>query len=118
LVTFRSLAFCFGEKVDVKFDSHITKAMKAKHMILAAAAAAFAIAGGLWLARSNSRINASGTSSMAVEAEVGGPSKDARSHGEPKGGHTLRPPDHLGRFRDFTPEKRVEFARKGSGPGG
>ena len=30
----------------------------------------------------------------------------------------LAPPDPSRRFRDFTPEQRVEFARKGHGPGG
>jgi hypothetical protein len=30
----------------------------------------------------------------------------------------LAPPDPTRRFREFTPEQRVEFARKGHGPGG
>jgi hypothetical protein len=30
----------------------------------------------------------------------------------------LRPPDPSRRFTDFTPEERVQFARKGHGPGG
>jgi len=36
----------------------------------------------------------------------------------PKPGHMLSPPDPIRRFVDFTPEQRVEFARKGHGPGG
>jgi hypothetical protein len=33
-------------------------------------------------------------------------------------GQTLAPPIPNRRFTDFTPEQRVEFARKGHGPGG
>jgi hypothetical protein len=40
------------------------------------------------------------------------------SLGQPKPGQMLRPPEPNRRFSDFTPEQRVEFARKGHGPGG
>ncbi len=33
-------------------------------------------------------------------------------------GRMLAPPDPNRRFTDFTPEQRVEFARRGHGPGG
>jgi hypothetical protein len=36
----------------------------------------------------------------------------------PNPGHTLAPPNPSRRFTDFTPEQRVEFARRGHGPGG
>jgi hypothetical protein len=97
--------------------------MKAKHLFLAIAA--LLAAGGLWLARSDWRTHASNKSSTGVGLETDdGPSQDSRPHGQPKPGQMLNPPARLAppdptrRFRDFTPEQRVEFARKGHGPGG
>ncbi len=82
--------------------------MKAKHLFLALAA--LLAAGGLWLARSAWRAHASHKSSMGVSAKM--------PRGGPKPGQMLRPPDPSRLFTDFTPEQRVEFARKGHGPGG
>jgi len=84
------------------------KTMKAKHLFLALAA--LLAAGGLWLARSAWRTHAFHKSSMGVGFKT--------PHGPPKPGQMLRPPDPSRRFTDFTPEQRVEFARKGHGPGG
>ena len=88
--------------------------MKAKHLYLVVAA--LLVAGGLWLAWSTWRTQAFHESSMGVGFET--------SHGPPKPGQMLNsparlaPPDPNRRFTDFTPEQRVEFARKGHGPGG
>jgi hypothetical protein len=82
--------------------------MKAKHLSLAIAA--LLAAGGLWLARSAWRTHTLSKSSTGVGFEA--------PDGAPKLGQTPRPPDPTQRFRDFTPEQRVEFARKGHGPGG
>jgi hypothetical protein len=96
--------------------------MKRKHLSLAIAA--LLAAGGLWFAWSAWRTHASPKSSMGVgfktphgqksSMEVGFETPDGR----PKPGQKLRPPDPTRRFMDFTPEQRVEFARKGHGPGG
>ena len=48
---------------------------------------------------------------------------DPRSGGNGSGGpdlsgRTPQPPDPSRSFRDHTPEQRVDFARKGRGPGG
>lgn len=82
--------------------------MKAKHLSLAIAA--LLAAGGLWFAWSAWRTHASQKSSMGVDFKT--------PHGPPKPGQMLRPPDPSRLFRDFTPEERVQFARKGHGPGG
>ncbi|MHC1765958.1 MAG: hypothetical protein AB9869_16945 [Verrucomicrobiia bacterium] len=82
--------------------------MKAKHLFLAIAA--LLVAGGLWFARSAWRTHASQESNVAVGSQT--------PPGPPKPGQMLRPPDPSRRFMDFTPEQRVEFARKGTGPGG
>ena len=88
--------------------------MKAKHLFLAIAA--LLAAGALWLARTAPRTHTPQKSSMDVGLET--------PHAQPKPGlmlHTparLAPPVPNRRFTDFTPEQRVEFARKGSGPGG
>ncbi len=82
--------------------------MKGKHLSLAIAA--LLAAGGLWLARSAWRTHTFHKSSTDVGFET--------ADGPPKPGQMLRPPDPLRRFTDFTPEQRVEFARKGHGPGG
>jgi len=109
------------------------KTMKAKHLSLAIAAVL--AAGGLWLAREAWRTHASHKSSMGVGFKTPhGPNFDPNSasssptasqtgpapgpNNQPKPGQMLRPPDPSRRFTDFTPEQRVEFARKGHGPGG
>ena len=96
--------------------------MKAKHLPLAIAA--LLAAGGLWFAGSAWRTHAFHESNMGVgfetpqdhESSMGVGFKE--SHDQPKPGQMLRPPDPSRRFTDFTPEQRVEFARKGHGPGG
>ena len=93
--------------MDVKLESK-AKTMKAKHLFLALAA--LLAAGGLWLARSGKRAHEDPKATMDVIVKT--------PHEQPKPGQMLRPPDPSRRFRDFTPEQRVEFARKGSGPGG
>jgi hypothetical protein len=107
--------------------------MKAKHLSLPIAA--LLAAGGLWLAWSTWRTDAfekSNTSEMPPDqplTTVGAPDdlrpasgpeagRENSSPAAPKPGQLLRPPDPTRRFTDFTPEQRVEFARKGHGPGG
>ena len=107
--------------------------MKAKHLSLAIAA--LLAAGGVWFARTAWRTHAS---SHKAGVEVGLKTTDGRpmsgqmrplaTHREParnspaktgtRTGPALRPPDPSRIFTDFTPEQRVEFARKGRGPGG
>jgi hypothetical protein len=87
--------------------------MKRKHWFLTIAAVV--VIGGLWLARQDRRPEASDKSGLDAGIES---SNNQAKAGEPKAGHTLRPPDQTRRFREFTPEQRVEFARKGHGPGG
>ncbi|HEV8542073.1 MAG TPA: hypothetical protein VGR78_06760 [Verrucomicrobiae bacterium] len=91
--------------------------MKPKHLFLAIAA--LLTAGGLWLARTTWRPHAPQKSSMDVGFKTPqGPSKPGQMLNSPNPGHTLAPPNPMRRFTDFTPEQRVEFARKGHGPGG
>jgi hypothetical protein len=93
---------------DLSLESKIKK-MRKKHLFLGIAA--LLVAGGLWLARSAWRAPASHPS------RISGTGPEApRDH--PSSGQQLRPPDQTRKFRDFTPEQRVEFARKGQGPGG
>jgi hypothetical protein len=82
--------------------------MKAKPLFLAMAA--LLATGGLWLARSAWRAHTLQTSSLGVGLKT--------THGRPKPGQRLRPPNPIRRFVDFTPEQRVQFARQGHGPGG
>ena len=88
--------------------------MKRRHLFLATAA--LLAAGGLWLVRSGWRTHALQKSSMGMGFKM--------PHGPPKPGQMLNwparlaPPDPTRRFRDFTPEQRVQFARQGHGPGG
>lgn len=42
----------------------------------------------------------------------------ARPHGPDISGRAPLPPDPSRSFRDHTPEQRIDFARKGRGPGG
>jgi len=51
-----------------------------------------------------------------VSGPEAGPEDSTPSRPNP--GQMLRPPEPNRRFTDFTPEQRVEFARKGHGPGG
>jgi len=82
--------------------------MKSKHLSLAIAV--LLAAAGSWFAWSAWRTHALHKSSMGVAFKT--------PHGRPSPGQMLRPPDPSRRFMDFTPEQRVEFARKGHGPGG
>jgi hypothetical protein len=101
--------------------------MKGKHLSLALAA--LLAAGGLWFARSAWRTHPLPASSMdAGSKSPHGPTEPGRMPGgdmdmkatqdQPNHRQMLRPPDPSRLFRDFTPEQRVEFARKGHGPGG
>ena len=95
--------------MEAKFDSQNQNIMKAKRLFLVIVVL-LAAGGGLWLARSDRPTNASNKSSLGDGLET--------PHNLTKPGQILRPPDQSRRFRDFTPEQRVEFARKGHGPGG
>jgi hypothetical protein len=96
--------------------------MKPKHLSLAIAA--LLAAGGLWFAWSAWRTTTFHESSKGVgfetpqgpESRMGVGSKGP--NGQPNPGQMPRPPEPNRRFADFTPEQRVEFARKGHGPGG
>lgn len=113
--------------------------MKRKHLFVAIAA--LLATGGLWLARAPRRANAFDKSSMGVGFKSPrGPNSDPNSaaslpsasqtgatpapNNRPGPGQMLNPPARLAppvpnrRFTDFTPEQRVQFARKGHGPGG
>ena len=110
--------------------------MKTKHLSLAIAA--LLAAGGLWFAWSTWRTQAFHESSKSAgfekphgqESSKGGDFETPhgnestigpgfkRPHGQPKHGQMPRPPEPNRQFTDFTPEQRVEFARKGHGPGG
>jgi hypothetical protein len=85
-------------------------AMKRKRLFLAIVA--LLAAGGLWFARSARRSD----HFMSDKSGTGLSAKTA--HDPSKPGQMPQPPDQTRRFRDFTPEQRVEFARKGHGPGG
>jgi hypothetical protein len=92
--------------------------MKTKHLFLAAVALLIA-AGGLWFARSPRQTEpaaASQKSKMTEEGEA--PHEQRETDQVLHAPARLLPPDPVRRFRDFTPEQRVEFARKGHGPGG
>ena len=108
--------------------------MKPKHLSLAIAA--LLAAGGLWFAWSTWRTDqfASHKLSAGVDFKTIDENADTTSEkpdenpgrrepkvsslGQLKPGQMLRPPEPNRRFSDFTPEQRVEFARKGHGPGG
>jgi hypothetical protein len=113
--------------------------MRAKHLFLAIAA--LLVAGGLWLALSAWRTHTFHKSSMDAGFKTpNGPDFDTNSAASlPKASQTdsapgpnnrptpgqmlnsparLAPPDPNRRFTDFTPEERVQFARRGHGPGG
>lgn len=84
------------------------KVMRMKSLLLATIAVL--AAGGWWFARSTGHPE-------APPAERGDARVDTPPDSIP-GRPVLRPPDPSRRFMDFTPEQRVEFARKGHGPGG
>ena len=104
--------------------------MNRKQILLAVAVVLAAC--GWWFARSAWRTRAIDESrtAAAAEASPGTPGVGVEtlqrpsgvgseeSPGAPRPGQMLRPPDPIRRFTDFTPEQRVEFARKGHGPGG
>jgi hypothetical protein len=94
--------------------------MKKTHLTLLIAA--LLVAFGLWLARSARRSDRFGflkttqsTNGAVFEAQNGSPSAGTKLDSHER---RLAPPDPIRRFRDFTPEQRVEFARQGHGPGG
>src|SRR3954454_2882697 len=107
--------------------------MKAKHLSLAIAA--LLAVGGLWFAGTAWQTHASHKSRMGIgfktangtnfdpnsAVSLQGGSEAGRAadrNNRPKRGQTLKPPILNRRFTDFTPEQRVEFARKRHGPGG
>ena len=93
--------------------------MKRKHLLLAVVAlAALLVAAQLWLARSSSGSDDSGSPISTADAGFNNPSENANSDQGTNAVPRHAPPDPTRRFRDFTPEQRVEFARKGHGPGG
>jgi len=87
---------------------------KAKRLVLAMAG--LLAAGGLWFARPALRAPASEKAGMA--AGVPTPEGQSPPGGTPNQPARLAPPDPARVFMDFTPEQRVEFARRGHGPGG
>lgn len=101
-----------------------------RERILLAAAVVFAV-GGLWFAWSAMRGQAIeesggalGDRAQPIAAPVpslGEPGADAGPETSPGMARPIRPPrppEPNRRFSDFTPEQRVEFARRGHGPGG
>jgi hypothetical protein len=110
------------------------KIMKPIHLVTAAALLA---AGGLWFAWSSWREHTSRESSNVVfeppqahasnmpvgtETPPAEPSNTGNNSKRPTA-QTMpdrmpSPPELNRRFKDFTPEQRVEFARRGHGPGG
>ena len=73
-------------------------------------------AGGLWFGRNTWRkTTADKTSTGAALESAAGQTETAQML---NGDVRLAPPGPAKKFRDFTPEQRVEFARKGHGPGG
>jgi hypothetical protein len=108
--------------------------MKRKH--LSVTIAALLAAGGLWFAWSawrsddlavqkssiSKKSSSRDRSSIAHKPSIDGKSRTnadfQTADGSLKPRRTLRPPVPNRRFTDFTPEERVEFARKGHGPGG
>ena len=111
-------------KANLRKSAHnaITKqsqTMKRKHLFLALAAL-LAVAA-LWFRRTTSRSDHStfqkSSSASAFQNESDNPnSTETTNAANPTRMHA--PPDQSRKFREFTPEQRVEFARKGHGPGG
>jgi hypothetical protein len=90
--------------------------MKRKHLYIGTAAVL--AAGGLWLARSTWRSEKAAVHHSNSGADVISPSNQLEPGQMLNARAPLAPPDPAKKFRDFTPEQRVEFARKGHGPGG
>jgi hypothetical protein len=105
--------------------------MKRKNLILVAAGLLAAV--GLWVGRTywsaepseESMAGVTSTSSehaptSAQSSRTGGPNRQQGAVTgrmvNPPNRHA--PPNPTQKFADFTPEERVEFARKGHGPGG
>jgi hypothetical protein len=95
--------------------------MKRKHLFLAIAA--LLAASGLWFSRSNFRSDQSASHNSTTDlglktpqSTMGADSKTPQDESNPR--QRLLPPNQTRRFTDFTPEQRVEFARRGHGPGG
>ena len=90
--------------------------MKRKHLFLAIAA--LLAAGGLWFARSGrgAEHSAPAKTSTAKFQTLDGQPEPGRMSNPPA--RRLEPPNQSRRFREFTPEQRVQQARKGHGPGG
>jgi len=91
--------------------------MKRKPLLLALVALLAAC--GLWLARSSSRAHLETDTPVksSMEAALKTP-EGPRDTGNTNPSTRLAPPDPTRVFREFTPEQRVEFARRGQGPGG
>lgn len=89
--------------------------MKRKHLFLGIAA--LLLAGGLWFARSGR-----GSDHFAAEKPGNAYFQTLDGQSAPEQLTNARPrhapPNPTRRFRDFTPEQRVQQARKGHGPGG
>jgi hypothetical protein len=76
-------------------------------------------AGALWFARSGADAEQSETESVnAANAANPQITEGRRTPGRTNAGPGASEADQTRRFRDFTPEQRVEQARKGHGPGG
>lgn len=90
--------------------------MKRKHLFLAIAA--LLAAGGLWLARTTWRSEHSASLKPAAASAFPSRSDNSNSDQATNSAPRHAPPDPARTFREFTPEQRVEFARKGHGPGG
>ncbi|HEX7862652.1 MAG TPA: hypothetical protein VF773_20125 [Verrucomicrobiae bacterium] len=92
--------------------------MKRKPLFVALAAL---VAVGLWLARS-SRHSENSASDKTPTAYFQTPESQAAGQSDPGQTNNARPqhrpPNQAQRFLDFTPEQRVQQARKGHGPGG
>ena len=90
--------------------------MRRKHLFLVIAA--LLAAGGFWLARSAWRANPSAFREPSTATDITTPSGNPQPGQMPNPPAQLAPPDPSRRFIEFTPEQRVEFARRGHGPGG
>ncbi|HAM71169.1 MAG TPA: hypothetical protein DCM86_05955 [Verrucomicrobiales bacterium] len=103
--------------------------MKQNQKLLALPVLAMVVLGALWFGRGWGRPPASGARvAEGVEVNASTPPRPVdpgRKGGgvgamdvSPRPDRMLRPPDPARRFMDFTPEQRVDFARRGQGPGG
>ncbi|HYE31486.1 MAG TPA: hypothetical protein VEH27_08665 [Methylomirabilota bacterium] len=90
-----------------------------KPKLLLFALAAVLIAAGLWLSRDTLRDKETlrGTSA-SVDVNVAAGTTAGTTNPTATQRPALQPPNPNRRFIEFTPEQRVEFSRKGHGPGG